>query len=53
VYLGCDAITNCICTVECHLQFDTNKAKTHTKRSPATAQFHGTVSVIPRQTQTL
>jgi hypothetical protein len=52
LYFSCAVITDCICTVECHLQFDTNKARTDTKRSPATAQFHGSVPVILDETQT-
>jgi hypothetical protein len=51
LYLSCAAITNCVCTVECHLQFDTHKAKTDTKRFPARAFFHGSVPVILGETQ--
>jgi len=53
VYLLFAAITNCVCTVQCHLQFDTNKARTDTKRFPATAQFYGFVPVILGETQTI
>ena len=53
VYLSCAANTNCICTVECHLQFNTNKEKTDTKSSSATAQFQYSVPVILGENQTL
>jgi hypothetical protein len=53
LYLSCAVITNCICTVECHLRFDKSAASTNTKRSPATAHFNGSVPAILSETQTL
>jgi len=51
VYLLCAVITNCIGTVECHLQFDTNETRTDTKRSPAKEQIHGSLPVAIDEAQ--